>query len=142
MRKTAKSLYLFALIAALSFAFDNYDREAKRLGELMNWTPGEVVAEIGAGDGQMSFAASARVRPGGHVYSTELDEKKLAHLREEVSRRKLDNLTVVRADPVSTNLPDGCCEAIFMRHVYHHFEKPQQTDLSIFRALKPDGLLA
>jgi ubiquinone/menaquinone biosynthesis C-methylase UbiE len=142
MCKRAKSLYLFALLAAVSFAFDNYDREAKKLAELLNWRPGEVIAEIGAGEGQMSFTASARVGAGGHVYSTELDEKKLAHLQEDVSRRKLRNVSIVKADPIGTNLPDGCCEAIFMRHVYHHFEKPEQTDAAIFRALKPGGLLA
>ncbi|MGA8597932.1 MAG: methyltransferase domain-containing protein [Bryobacteraceae bacterium] len=112
------------------------------MAELMNWKPGEVIAEIGAGEGQMSFAASARVGAGGHVYSTELDEKKLAHLQEEVNRRELRNVSIVKADPIGTNLPDGCCEAIFMRHVYHHFEKPEQTDAAIFRALKPGGLLA
>ena len=142
MRKKAQSLYFFAWLAAVSLALDNYDRETTKLAELMNWRPGEVIAEIGAGEGQMSFAASARVGPGGHVYSTELDEKKLAHLQEEVSRRNLQNVTIVKANLVDTNLPDGCCDAIFMRHVYHHFEKPQQTDAAIFRALKPGGLLA
>ena len=90
----------------------------------------------------MSFAASARVGAGGHVYSTELDEKKLAHFQEEVNRRKLRNVSIIKGDPSGTNLPDDCCEAVFMRHVYHHFEKAQQTDAAIFRALKPGGLLA
>lgn len=141
-RGISRSLHLFALSALLLFAFDHYDREAKKLGDLMNWKPGDVVAEIGAGEGQMSFAAAARVGLGGRVFSTELDGTKLGHLREEVTRRKLQNVTVVKGDPIGTNLLDDCCDAIFMRHVYHHFAKPAQTDAAIFRALKSGGLLA
>jgi ubiquinone/menaquinone biosynthesis C-methylase UbiE len=63
-----------------SVAFDNYDKEAKKLGDLMSWKPGEVIAEIGAGESQMSFAAAVRVGLGGRVYSTELDGTRLGHL--------------------------------------------------------------
>lgn len=144
-RKMLRPVHVFALAAVSAlvlFAFDTYENEAKKLGDLLNWKPGAVIAEIGAGEGQMSFAAAARVGAGGHVYSTELDTAKLHHLQEEVSRRKLVNVSIVKGDPLGTNLPDGCCDAIFMRHVYHHFAKPVQTDRAIFRALKPDGLLA
>jgi predicted methyltransferase len=71
-----------------------------------------------------------------------LDEKKLAALKANVQRRKLENVTVIGADPVQTNLPEGCCDGVFMRRVYHHFSKPDATDASILRALKPGGLLA
>jgi ubiquinone/menaquinone biosynthesis C-methylase UbiE len=141
-RRIFRSVHLFALATLVLFAFDNYDNEAKKLGELMSWKPGAVIAEIGAGEGQMSFAAAARVGVGGRVYSTELDGTKLARLREEVTRRKLQNISVLKGDLIGTNLPDGCCDAIFMRHVYHHFAKPAQTNAAIFRALKSGGLLA
>ncbi len=108
----------------------------------MGWKAGEVIAEIGAGEGYMSFFAAARVGPTGHVYTTELDDKKVAHLKKEVEARHLENVTVVKADPIGTNLPDSCCEAIFMRRVYHHFSDPARTDAAISRALKPGGLLA
>lgn len=82
MRRIARSCHLLALAAPALVAFDSYDREAKRLGDLMNRKPGEVIAEIGAGEGQMSFAAAARVGPGGRVYSTEIDLTKLAYLSQ------------------------------------------------------------
>jgi ubiquinone/menaquinone biosynthesis C-methylase UbiE len=133
---------LLPIAALVSFALNHYDREAQKLGELMNWRPGEVIAEIGAGEGQMSFAAAERVGRSGRVYATELDASKLAHLRAEVGRRRLQNVSIVQADPIGTNLPDGCCDAIFMRHVYHHFGKPAETDAAILRALTSSGLLA
>ena len=41
-----------------------------------------------------------------------------------------------------TNLPHECCDSIFMRLVYHHLTKPAEIDASLFRSLKPGGLLA
>ena len=131
-----------ALLPLLLLALDEYSREASKLASLMNWKPGEVIAEIGAGEGQMSFFAASRVGASGHVYTTELDREKLAHLKEEVNHRKLPNVTVVQAGPVATNLGANCCDAIFMRRVYHHFKEPAKTDAEIFNDLKPGGLLA
>jgi ubiquinone/menaquinone biosynthesis C-methylase UbiE len=133
---------LFGLVPLLALSFDIYQKEAKKLADLMNWRPGQVIAEIGAGEGQMTFAAAARVGPAGHVYTTELDAKKLANLKKEVKDRKLENVSIVKAETISTNLPENCCDDIFMRRVYHHFEDPAQTGASIFRALKPGGLVA
>lgn len=121
---------------------DRYDRDANALSRLMRWSTGQTLAEIGSGDGQLTFAAAKAVGPNGRVYTTELDEKKLAGLKTAVQRRKLENVTVIKADPVETNLPESCCDGIFMRRVYHHFSKPDGTDASILRALKPGGFLA
>jgi ubiquinone/menaquinone biosynthesis C-methylase UbiE len=133
---------LFGLIPLLALSFGVYQQEAKKLADLMNWGPGQIIAEIGAGEGHMTFAAAARVGPAGHVYTTELDVKKVADLKKEVKDRKLENVSVIKADPIDTNLLENCCDSIFMRRVYHHFENPAQTDASIFRALKPGGLVA
>lgn len=132
----------FGLVPLLLLSLDVYQEEANRLGDLMNWRPGQVLAEIGAGEGQMTFAAVSRVAPRGHVFTTELDDEKVAYLKKEVKKRKLENVSVIKAGSIDTNLPENCCDDIFMRRVYHHFQDPGQTDASIFRALKPGGLLA
>lgn len=90
----------------------------------------------------MSFFAAQTVGTGGHIYTTELDDNKLENLKNQVKKRKLGNVTVVKADPINTNLPDDCCDAVFMRRVYHHFTNPAATDASLLRALNPGGLLA
>jgi ubiquinone/menaquinone biosynthesis C-methylase UbiE len=123
-------------------ALGSYEAEGRKLADLLDWTPGQVIAEIGAGEGQMSFFAADRVGPAGHVYTTELDDKKLEHLKQEVARRKLQNITVLKADPIGTNLPDNCCSSIFMRRVYHHLRDRAATDAALLRALKPGGLVA
>jgi len=109
---------------------------------LMEWKPGTTVADIGAGDGTYSFAAAEHLGAGGKVYATEIDRKKLEELRAEVRKRKLQNVVVVDSKAADTNLPTGCCEAIFLRHVYHHLTKPAEFDANLVRSLKPGGRLA
>jgi ubiquinone/menaquinone biosynthesis C-methylase UbiE len=138
-----------SFIIALAFASfgitfcqerDTHEEEAAHLATLLNWKPGSVVAEIGAGEGQMTLAAARRVGADGKVYTTELDAKKLAHLQEIAANEK--NITVLKAGETETNLPPECCDSIFMRLVYHHFTKPAEMDASLLRSLKPAGLLA
>lgn len=130
------------LLPLLLVALGSYDTEAKKLAGLMDWKAGQTIAEIGAGEGQMSFFAAGRAGSGGHVYTTELDDRKFENLKKEVAKRDLQNVTVLKADPIKTNLQNGCCDSIFMRRVYHHITNPSATDVDILRALKPGGLLA
>ena len=116
--------------------------EVGRLAEVMGWKSGTVVADIGAGDGEYTFAAAGRVGAEGRVYATEIDAKKVAALRSEVVKRKLGNVMVVESKEAETNLPAGCCDAIFLRRVYHHLTKPVEFDADLVRSLKPGGRLA
>jgi ubiquinone/menaquinone biosynthesis C-methylase UbiE len=116
--------------------------EIKRLAELMGWKVGAFVADIGAGDGKYTFAAVERVGAKGKVFATEIDAKKLAELRGEVAKRKLANVMVVESKEADTNLPAGCCDAIFLRRVYHHLKKPVEFDAGLVRSLKSGGRLA
>lgn len=134
------ALVLSAFTLVPGVAQDTYQEEADRLATLLNWWPGSVVAEIGAGEGQMTLAAAKRVGTAGRVYTTELDTKKLARLEKLAGEEK--NITAVKAAVAETNLPPVCCDSIFMRLVYHHLTKPAEIDASLFRSLKPGGLLA
>ena len=116
--------------------------EVKRLAEVMGWKAGTVAADIGAGDGKYTFAAVERVGAAGKVYATEIDAKKLAELKDEAARRKLGNVIVVESKEAETNLPAACCDAIFLRHVYHHLTKPVEFNASLVRSLKSGGRLA
>src|SRR5437667_10256183 len=135
------------LVCALALVFAAQVRgdaaeEVKRLAELMGWKAGTIAADIGAGDGKYTFAAVERVGTAGKVYATEIDAKKLAELKEEVARRKLGNVVVVESKEADTNLPTACCDAIFLRRVYHHLTKPAEFDANLARSLKPGGRLA
>ena len=124
------------------YARDTTHAELEKLATLLDWKPGRTVAEIGAGEGRMTGAVAQRVGPSGRVFTTELDPKRLAGLKDLVARKKLSNVTVIEAGDADTNLPADCCDSIFMRDVYHHFTHPTALNTSIYRALKPGGMLA
>ena len=128
---------VFALHAKASAA-----DEIPKLAALMKWKSGTVVADIGAGDGSYAFAAVEQVGATGKLFATEIDEEKIKALRAEVKKRDLQNLVVVESGEVETNLPASCCDAIFLRRVYHHLTKPLEFDASLIRSLKPGGKLA
>lgn len=145
--KSRKRISLLVLVCAAWAVFavrarGNAADEMKRLAALMEWKPGTIVADIGAGDGSYSFAAAEHVGAAGKVYATEIDAKKLEELKTEITKRRLQNVVVVESKEADTNLATACCDAIFLRRVYHHLTKPAEFDANIVRSLKPGGRLA
>lgn len=144
-KKWLTSGLLFAAIAGSIFAIRtraSVESEIAKLAAIMRWKQGTIVADIGAGDGRYSFAAAERVGESGKTYATEIDKEKLAQMRDEVKKKNLRNVDVVESGETETNLPAACCDAIFLRRVYHHITKPLEFDASMLRALKPGGKLA
>jgi ubiquinone/menaquinone biosynthesis C-methylase UbiE len=133
-------MLLLAIFVSLCSAIS--ESEIQRLAKVMNWRPGQVIADVGAGEGEIGFAAASAVGETGKVYLTELDEKKFAALQKDAGRRHLRNVVILAAAEKETKLPDNCCDAIILRRVYHHFTAPVEMDASLLRSLRSGGLLA
>ena len=131
---------LLAVFVSLCSAIS--ESEIQRLAKVMNWKAGQVIADVGAGEGEIGFAAAAAVGETGKIYLTELDEEKVSALQKGASGQKLKNVVVLAAAEKETKLPDNCCDAIVLRRVYHHFTAPKEMDASLLRSLRPGGLLA
>jgi ubiquinone/menaquinone biosynthesis C-methylase UbiE len=118
--------------------------EADEVDDLVAWLgvePGMHVADLGAGDGRFALALAERVGPTGHVYATELSAARLDHMRDAAAEAGHDNFSVIEAGVTRTNLPDGCCDALFSRNVYHHLTEPDAINADIHRALRSRGRL-
>ena len=116
--------------------------DATRLIETLKLQAGSTVAEIGAGDGEITVIVARHVGPTGRVYTTELGDSRVSKLKEAVTKADATNVTVLDAHATRANLPDACCDAVFMRSVYHHFEDPATMNRSFWDALRPGGRLA
>ena len=117
-------------------------REVPQLAELLVLKPGMIVADVGAGGGAMSVGMAKWLGPTGRVYATDIRAEQLAEIRAAVAQDALSNVVVLEGAESSTNLPSECCDAIFLRDVYHHLTRPHEFDVSLLAALKPGGRLA
>lgn len=116
--------------------------EFDRIVEVLGLEPGATVADVGAGDGEWAVQLAQFVGPEGHVWATEVERDDVEDLEGEVLDAFLNNVTVVLGDQSGTGLPEGCCDAILLRMVYHHFVKPAEMRASLKEALKPGGVIA
>jgi ubiquinone/menaquinone biosynthesis C-methylase UbiE len=151
MRTTVVSLCAAALLASAviyersdwtGFGFDASGPEMRQLEEVLALDAGTVIADVGAGKGQLTRALAETIGPAGHVFSTDIDAGRVRALRSMLAQAGLGNVTVVEASAQDSGLPTGCCDAVVLRRVYHHLTDPAATIASLRRALRPGGLLA
>lgn len=116
--------------------------EIDRIASLLDLEPGSVVADVGAGDGDFSEGLAAKVGTEGRVFATEVKQSLVDEIEERARRQNLTQLTALLGSQDEIGLEAGCCDAILLRLVYHHFEKPEPMRAELWRALRPGGLLA
>jgi len=121
------------------FGFHAGGPEMPRLKQVLALKEGMVVADVGAGKGELTLAVAREVGSKGRVFSTEIDAARLKRLGELSAG--LDNITVVQAQGRQTGLPPGCCDAIVLRRVYHHLADPSSMNASLLQSLRPGGVL-
>jgi ubiquinone/menaquinone biosynthesis C-methylase UbiE len=110
--------------------------------EVLDIKSASTVADIGAGDGDQTLTIAKHLGSKGIIYSTELGTESVEGLKQAVTNTGVGNITVLEGDPTRTNLPEQCCDAIFLRRVYHHITEPKAFNSSLFASLKPGGRLA
>jgi ubiquinone/menaquinone biosynthesis C-methylase UbiE len=118
----------------------NNKTDVNWLIDVLELRKGSVVADVGAGDGDQTLAIARHIGPEGKIYSTEVGS--LRNLRRTVEQSTLSNVTIIEGHPKRTNLPEQCCNAIYMRRVYHHIKYPDEFNNSLWQSLKPGGRLA
>lgn len=125
--------------AVLWWSHASPEDEAERVAVLAGVAPGQTVAELGAGRGEMARVIAGKVLPGGRLFVTELDEARLADLRAMVSAEGWRHVEVQRGDPAGTALPAGCCSLVYLRHVFHHFDDPAAMARALYESVAPGG---
>lgn len=136
---------MIAVVAAPPAAAQNAAQNAadvERVVKALDLRPGAIVAELGAGDGALTVLIAGIVGDTGRVFSNEVSSDRVRQISRAVEGAGLKNVTVVTGQATDGNLPEQCCDAVFMRDVYHHFANPEAMNASIMKALKPGGKLA
>ena len=133
-----------AITAAAAFAQSAASNaaDAERLVRVLEIRSGSIVGEIGAGSGELTLAMAKTVGDAGRVFSNEVNTERVRAIEQAVEKAGLKHVTVVEGHAAHTNFPAQCCDAIFMRNVYHHFGDPPAMNASLRESLKPGGRLA
>ena len=117
------------------------EADAPKLADVLGLKPGMTVADIGTGGGAMAMVLGKWIGTG-RVYATDITENALRETRAYAKKEGLTNITVIEGAADRTNLPSECCDALFLRHVYHHITALEAFNKNLRASLKPGGRLA
>ena len=124
---------------------DDADRdrvdESGQIAAALSVKNGMTIADIGAGSGYHTMRLSPLVGPAGRIYAEDVIPSYLDALEQDVRRRGLANVTVVRGTPDDPKLPAGKLDAAIMVHMYHEIQQPYALLWGIVPAFKPGGRL-
>jgi arsenite methyltransferase len=110
--------------------------------EALAISPGDQVAEIGAGKGYWIPWLSRAVGPAGRVYAVEVESELVDRLRERVAEEQLDNVEVVFGEYTDPKLPDGQIDLAITALTYHHIDGRVDYFTHLQRDLSSNGRVA
>jgi SAM-dependent methyltransferase len=108
---------------------------------LLDIARGATVADIGAGNGYMTWRLAERVGPTGKVFANDIQPAMLVMLSRNMEQRKLKNVETVLGTFDDPKLPANAVDLVLLVDVYHEFSEPQKMLRRIREALKADGRL-
>jgi SAM-dependent methyltransferase len=115
------------------------EEEPDRALELIGIGKDSTVADVGAGNGYITWRLAQRVGPKGKVYAVDIQKEMLDMLRKNMRDRHLANVEPVLGAYDDPKLPAGALDLIILVDVYHEFSEPQKMLRRMRDSLKSDG---
>jgi ubiquinone/menaquinone biosynthesis C-methylase UbiE len=103
---------------------------------------GQKVADFGVGSGFYTFAAALRVGENGLVYALDIQKDLLTRLKEDATRKGLDNIEIVWSDleaPSGSKLGDSSVDSVIVSNILFQVENKEIFVKEVARVLKPGG---
>ena len=117
-------------------------QQPERVVEALDLSPGQWVADLGAGGGYFSFRLADAVGAGGRVYAIDVDPGMLSYLDDRIESDDYSNLETVRADFDDPRVPGDGVDLIFTSNTYHHIDDRIAYFGGARRYLRPGGRIA
>lgn len=110
--------------------------------ESLNIGEGMVIGDIGSGGGYFTFEFSKKVGVDGKVYSIDVEENFLDFIKNELIKKGITNVELVKGNQNGVDLPENSVDLFFMRNVFHHLGDQVTYFKNLKNLLKEDGKIA
>jgi SAM-dependent methyltransferase len=114
------------------------EEQPSKVVSALNLKPKDVVADIGAGTGYLSFRIAPLI-PKGKVFAVDIQPEMLDIIEFLKQENDITNVEPVLATATNPNLPSESVDLAIMVDAYHEFEYPLEVMQGIVSALKPGG---
>lgn len=100
---------------------------------------GDVLVDIGAGDGWWAEKFAEFVGKSGVIHAGEIAEKKVAQMKKRFE--ETPQIKPYLIETTNTGLPENSCDVAFFSQSYHHLDKDDQIDYlrGLHKVIKPTG---
>lgn len=109
--------------------------------ESLRLKPGQMVADVGAGSGYLTWRMARLVAPSGRVYANDIQPEMLDILRTNMVARGVTNVVPILGTVQDPHLPTNAVDLAILVDVYHECDHPFEMVQGIVRSLKQGGRL-
>ncbi len=118
------------------------EEDCKTMLAALHVKPGDVVCDLGCGNGFYTLKLAKLVGDKGKVIAVDIQREMLELLKDRAAEEKVTNIETVLGTVVDPKLPANSIDLLLLVDVYHEFSNPEEMLAAIRKSLKPTGRIA
>ncbi len=115
-----------------------FEEQPTKLIDAFNLKPTDVIADIGAGTGYLSFRIAQKV-PLGKVLAVDIQPEMLDIINFLKKENNITNVEPILGDIATPKLPLNSVDLVLMVDTYHELSNPYEMMQEVVKALKLSG---